>query len=271
MNYEIGLCYVPNSDTNTVKLPNFNQNDNIEECEVTINDEILHSSSYEIKDNLIVFKQYYDGNYSIKVKCKITTKGKKIIVANNNKNTRAMFTRNLENNSIYENTIYYLNLLLNGESFETKFISKLNPLYCDIKTIRTDDGLFIQDISDDDIIKFLYDNSVKVEEKAETVMEKDTTKEITDDQKRLWVRYRTDLDLLIRKYIDINNKYGTKNKKVGPIEIEDTTKLPYLDKLLEEYKAKLQEAENAFTENVIASNFVKAGNTLYPLNSRVGF
>lgn len=268
--YSISICYTPNELTNEFKLPNFTNTDDTE-IRVVINDEEIVSDSYTIDNNKIIFENYYINGDIVKIYCDIVSKTPKTIISNNPKNIRSLFNTNNTDNTMYENTHYNLKLFLKDELIETEFTTKLKSLYSDISSVRRDTGSFLNEISDKDILKFLYENTIAIEEIVSDLEEKGSDVTATDRDKVLWVRYKTDLDLLYVQYLNINNRYGTQSKKVGPIDIEKTTKLPYLDKLLKGIQDKFDEVNNKFIEINIASSFVKAGNTQYPLSERNSF
>ena len=268
--YELGLCYIPIKDKEYIDLPNI-KDGTITDVIVTINDGVLSSDQYKIEDNKLIFVSKIQQDNVIKFKCTVSFNNRKVIIANNPNNTKALIVRKKDKQTLYKNTRYNLNLLINGEVFDNNFTTQLDPLYCDVKTIRLDCNDFSSSINDDDIITLLYRNSIEIRDRKEET-DQSTSSKISIDEKYLqpWVRYKTDIDILYRHYIYLCNKYGTKTKETLPIKIEDTTKLPELEDLLSRYKRALEDIENNFYSYDNIATAVKAGKTAqYPLDSRV--
>lgn len=268
--YEIGLCYIPIKDKEYINLPNI-KDGTITDVIVTINDAVLSYDQYVLDDNKLIFVSKIQQDDVIKLKCTVSFNSRKVVIGNNPNNTKAIIVRKKDKQTLYKNTRYNLNLFINGENFENNFVTELDPLYCDIKTIKLDCNDFSSSINDDDIITLLYRNSIEIRDRKEET-DQDTSSKISIDEKYLqpWVRYKTDIDVLYRHYIHLCNKYGTKSKETLPIKIEDTTKLPDLKDLLSRYKKALEDIESNFYESNNVTTTVRAGKTAqYPLDSRV--
>ncbi len=163
------------------------------------------------------------------------------------------------------NNKYEVCICVDKENIKYHFISQLNPLFCSSKRIYEDIGEFIEGFTDEYINSLLYHNSVEVIELIDDLKEDDIEnvhynkddkgKYTTEDRAiRNWVRYKTDIDLIMARYYGISLRYGSIKKTVGDINIERDTKLPYLDDLLERLKGQYDEADKVISGfNVVAS------------------
>jgi hypothetical protein len=74
-----------------------------------------------------------------------------------------------------------------------------------------------------------------------------------------WVRYKTDIDLTLARYFGISYHYGSELKNIGDIKIEKTTKLPYIDNLLDMLRKRFDEADKVIRGTNVVASAVKAG------------
>lgn len=163
------------------------------------------------------------------------------------------------------NNKYEVCICIDNDNIKYSFISQLNPLFCSSKRIYEDIGEFIEGFTDEYINSLLYHNSVEVieliddlkEEDIENVhYDKDNKDKYTTKDRAIinWVRYKTDIDLIMARYYGISLRYGSIKKTVGDINIERDTKLPYLDDLLDRLKKQYDEADKVIRGfNVVAS------------------
>jgi hypothetical protein len=169
------------------------------------------------------------------------------------------------------NNKYEIQLCLDKEIFKWNFVSKLNPLLVSSKKIWEDIGEFIEGFTEEYINSMLYRNSVEVielidelanaEEAIENVTyETDSEGNITTNARAVknWVRYKTEIDLVMARYYGISYRYGSVRKEVGDISIEKSTKLPYIDNLLDRLKDQYQEADDTIRGINIVAYGVKA-------------
>ena len=176
-----------------------------------------------------------------------------------------------------ENNKYEIQLCLDKEIYKWHFISKLTPLFISSKKIWEDIGEFIEGFTEEYINSVIYQNSVEVielidelangEEAIENVTyEKDSDGNYTTTYRAVknWVRYRTEIQLVLARYYGISNRYGTVRKEVGDISIEKSTKLPYIDNILDRIKDQFEEADNAIRGiNIVASGVKASTNYKY--------
>lgn len=171
------------------------------------------------------------------------------------------------------NNKYEIHLCLDKDIFKWNFVSKLNPLLVSSKKIWEDIGEFIEGFTEEYINSMLYRNSVEVielidelanaDEAVENVTyETDSEGNISTNSRAVknWVRYKTEIELVMARYYGISYRYGSIRKEVGDISIEKSTKLPYIDNLLDGLKDQLQEADNTIRGINIVASGVKAIN-----------
>ena len=171
-----------------------------------------------------------------------------------------------------ENNKYEVYLCIDKEIYKWNFISKLNPLFVSSKKIWEDIGEFIEGFTEEYINSMLYRNSVEVvelidelanaDEAIENVTyEKDSDGNYTTASRAIknWVRFKTEIDLVMARYYGISYRYGSVRKEVGDISIEKSTKLPYIDNLLDRLKDQFEEADNTIRGINIVASGIKAG------------
>lgn len=172
-----------------------------------------------------------------------------------------------------ENNKYEVHICLDKEIYKWNFVSKLTPLFVSSKKIYEDIGEFIEGFTEEYINSMIYRNSVEVielidelanaDEAIENVTyEKDSDGNYTTTYRAVknWVKYQTEMQLVLARYYGISYKYGSVRKQVGDIIIEKSTKLPYIDNLLERIKDQLEEADNTIRGINIVASGVKAIN-----------
>lgn len=166
-----------------------------------------------------------------------------------------------------ENNKYEIQICIDKDIFKWNFVSKLNPLFVSSKKIWEDIGEFIEGFTEEYINSMIYRNSVEVielidelanaEEAIENVTyEKDNDGFYTATNRAIknWVKFKTEIDLIMARYYGISYRYGSVRKEVGDIAIEKSTKLPYIDNLLDRLKDQFEEADNTIRGiNIVAS------------------
>lgn len=169
------------------------------------------------------------------------------------------------------NNKYEIQLCLDKEIFKWHFVTKLNPLLVSSKKIWEDIGEFIEGFTEEYINSMLYRNSVEVIELIDELANADEAVENvtyeTDNEGNIstssravknWIRYKTEIELVMARYYGISYRYGTVRKEVGDISIEKSTKLPYIDNLLDRLKDQFEEADNTIRGINIVASGVKA-------------
>ena len=170
-----------------------------------------------------------------------------------------------------ENNKYEIHICLDKEIYKWSFITKLNPLFVSSKKIWEDIGEFIEGFTEEYINSKLYENSVIVTELIDELANQDEAVENVTYEKdndgnyttahravKNWVRYKTEIELIMARYYGISYRYGSVRKEVGDISIEKSTKLPYIDNLLDRLKGQFEEADNTIRGINIVASGVKA-------------
>lgn len=170
-----------------------------------------------------------------------------------------------------ENNKYEIQICIDKDIYKWNFVSKLNPLFVSSKKIWEDIGEFIEGFTEEYINSMIYRNSVEVIELIDELAnsddaienvtyEKDTDGNYTTTSRAIknWVKYKTELQLVMARYYGISYRYGSVKKSIGDIAIEKSTKLPYIDNLLDGLKDQFEEADNAIRGINIVASGVKA-------------
>lgn len=172
-----------------------------------------------------------------------------------------------------ENNKYEVHICLDKEIYKWNFVTKLNPLLVSSKKIWEDIGEFIEGFTEEYINSMLYRNSVEVIELIDELANADEAIENVTYEKdsdgnyiatsraiKNWVKYKTEIDLIMARYYGISYRYGSVRKEVGDISIEKSTKLPYIDNILSRLKDQFEEADNTIRGINIVASGVKAIN-----------
>lgn len=174
---------------------------------------------------------------------------------------------------LMQNNKYEIQICIDKEIYKWNFVSKLNPLFVSSKKIWEDIGEFIEGFTEEYINSMIYRNSVEVvelidelansEEAIENVTyEKDNDGNYTTTYRAVknWVRFKTEIELIMARYYGISYRYGSVRKQVGDISIEKSVKLPYVDNLIDNLKDQYEEADNVIRGFNIVASGVKAIN-----------
>ena len=170
------------------------------------------------------------------------------------------------------NNVYEVHLCLDKDIIKWNFVSHLNPLFVSSKKIWEDIGEFIEGFTERYINSMLYRNSVEVIElidelaNQEEVVE-NVTYEINEDGDytttyraiKNWVKFKTEIELVMARYYGISYRYGSIRKEVGDISIEKSTKLPYIDNLLDRLKDQFEEADKVIRGLNTVASAIKGG------------
>ena len=170
------------------------------------------------------------------------------------------------------NNIYEVQLCLDKDIIKWNFVSHLNPLFVSSKKIWEDIGEFIEGFTERYINSMLYRNSVEVielidelanqEEAVENVTyETNENGDYTTTYRAVknWVKFKTEIELVMARYYGISYRYGSVRKEVGDISIEKSTKLPYIDNLLDRLKDQFEEADKVIRGLNTVASAIKGG------------
>lgn len=171
------------------------------------------------------------------------------------------------------NNEYTVHLVIDREPVEWAFISKLQPFYTTTRKIWEDIGEFIEGFTDKYICSMIFRNSLAVNELIDELAAQEDpienvhyeqdpeTGEFTGDNSAIknWVRYKTEIELIYARYYGISYRYGSVRKEIGDLSIEKSTKLPYLDQLLDRLKDLFDEADKVIRGLNTVASAIKAG------------
>ena len=170
------------------------------------------------------------------------------------------------------NNVYEVHLCLDKDIIKWNFVSHLNPLFVSSKKIWEDIGEFIEGFTERYINSMLYRNSVEVIELIDELANQEeaienVTYEINEDGDYIttyraiknWVKFKTEIELVMARYYGISYRYGSIRKEVGDISIEKSTKLPYIDNLLDRLKDQFEEADKVIRGLNTVASAIKGG------------
>ena len=237
---------------------------------VFLNGELQNEEDYSVKNGRVVFNTNLEPTDQVTFNFDIQTS--KSLINPGKSNSNSVLTRfNSENNKLNENNKYTVCISIDKTDYKWSFNTKQNPMFTQNKKIFEDIGEFIEGFTEEYINNKIYDNSLAVIDLIDTLKEQDV-ENVTYEQDedgfyttkykavQNWVRYKTDIDLTLARYFGISYHYGSELKNIGDIKIERTTKLPYIDNLLEMLKRKFDEADAAIRGVNVVASAVKAGN-----------
>ena len=170
------------------------------------------------------------------------------------------------------NNVYEVHLCLDKDIVKWNFVSHLNPLFVSSKKIWEDIGEFIEGFTERYINSMIYRNSVEVIELIDELANQEeaienVTYEINEDGDytttyrviKNWVKFKTEIELVMARYYGISYRYGSIRKEVGDISIEKSTKLPYIDNLLDRLKDQFEEADKVIRGLNTVASAIKGG------------
>lgn len=225
---------------------------------------------YLVKEDKIVFTAPFAQpsnvvfNYTIDTNKNLISPGKSAV--------NSILTRFNSENKLNENNKYRVGIAIDKDIYEWEFNSRQNPMFTTAKKIYEDIGEFIEGFTEEYINNKIYDNSLAVIDLIDELAALETPVEnvtyetdedgfYTTKYKAVnnWVRYKTDIDLTLARYFGISYHYGSELKNIGDIKIEKTTKLPYLDNLLDWLRKQLDEADKVIRGTNVVASAIKAG------------
>lgn len=224
-------------------------------------EELEYINDYNVVNYKIIFNNPLSEGDKIEIYDSILNSVK--VVTKNTYNRNALFKIFGSNVNFKLNHTYEFVLPVEGKLFNTEFETKHDPFYTTVKKIRLDTGDLLNKASDNQISALIYQYSKEVQD-----ILGDDADEIPVYASNV-VRYKTDIDLCWAIYLSVSGKYGVKSKKVGTIEIEKNTKVPYIETMVKRFKELLapnEELLNGDQDTVLS--FVKAKSTEYTVPDR---
>lgn len=230
---------------------------------------LIENEDYLVKNNKVVFADLSD-NSNLTVIHNINTA--KRLINPGKSNSNSVLTRFNSDIKLNENNKYRIGIAIDKDMYEWEFNSKQNPMFTTAKKIYEDIGEFIDGFTEEYINSKIYDNSLAVIDLIDTLATQETPVENVTYEKDAdgfyttkykavnnWVRYKTDIDLTLARYFGISYHYGSELKNIGDIKIERTTKLPYIDNLLDMLRKQWDEADKVIRGTNVVVSAIKAG------------
>lgn len=226
---------------------------------------LIEEEHYIIEDGSIIFNENLSIGDKIVLSSSILDSTK--VITKNRYSQNCLLKMYTSDYKFKFNHTYNFSLILNETEYTSKFITKHDPCYSNVKTIRIDMGEIVNSVNDTVINLLIYKNSKAVLERV--TIEDDTIPTYIKN----YVRYTTCLDLCQTVYLSITGKYGSRSKQIDGIKIDTEIKLPYVKEMMARFKELLLPIEDLINgeDTVLATGFVKAGSTEYPVSTRSSF
>ena len=205
----------------------------------------------------------------MEIKTKKKATAKRVVGYRNQRNVMFYINDERDKEHLAVNHRYVLHFKpLWQEAIISEFTTLLTPFYSNVTRIRMDTGDMLNDMSDQEILRYLYDNSKEVlllePEEADDGLD-------VDHYMTQWVRYKTDCDLIQAAYLSRSVTAGAEEKRIGETTISREVALPILDDMLKRFLRGMQEAEDMLKGITIpTASCVKAG-TNYTYTARGTF
>ncbi len=183
-----------------------------------------------------------------------------------------------EAQTLLPNQKYTLKFVQGDQEFEAVFYTLLDPFYSTYEIISMDLGEIVDAIPKDRIQLLIHNNSIL----SQNIASEENLSLLESEEKtpfvfRQYVRYRTELDILMNRFLTSSLDQGRVKKMLGELEIEREGKFSLADVkgLIGDLKKKLADAEKALIgvqTRTIAASAVRGGADSYPLATpRRGF
>lgn len=198
--------------------------------------------------------------------------GRNITVIDDTDNS--LFKKYGEIVTLLENQKYVLSFKQGEQSFDSTFYTRLNPFYSTLKIIRADLGTVIDDVPDDRLVYLIFDNSIL----SQNIASEENLGLLESENKtpyvfKQFVRYRTELDLMMAVYLLLSGRQGSQSRILGELEILSRSDFGSMDigKILGDLKMKLRQWEKLLRGSSVSSpvrGAVRGGSSSpYPLTS----
>lgn len=215
--------------------------------------------------------------YQLSVSDVIVTQQAKTINGNvtviNDSLKESLYKKYREEDTLLPNQKYTFRLKQGDQEFSTTFYTKLSPYYSTVTLIRTDLGDVISYVADDRIMMLTHNNSIL----ANNIASEENITLLEEEEKtpfvfKQYVRYRTELDLMMAVYLKASGQQGSVNKILGELEIKRQYSMGSFDipAVLEDLKKKLSEWERLLrgsATRLIAASAIRGGKESYPLTT----
>lgn len=180
----------------------------------------------------------------------LINKPKGLKVAGYSNQKHVMFTINGKEDQLTVNHRYLVHLKpMHQEAIEITFTTPLSPMLTNVKRIRMDTGDMLSEMSDEEIARHIYENSKEVQHLRGDSDDDDEDVDY-DHYMTVWVRYKTDCDLIQAAYLTRSVQAGSEEKRIGETSVSREVSLPKLEDMMKRFERKMEEAE-AILKNVV--------------------
>lgn len=243
---------------------------------VFVNDELFED--YTIEDNKIKLENNLEEDSEVIINKRITTPSFGNIISPGKTNkSQSIFNKYSDTKYLLPNNKYIFEVNIDDSPISSVFISKLIPMFITTDSVFKEIGEFIEGYTKQDVSERIHNYSKQLIDLIDELANQDdavtnVTYTVDEDGNytfsnktvaKNYVLANVAIDLIYARYLGISYRYGTIKKQIGDIDIEKTTKLPYVDTLLTKYKALLENAESIISGKTIAASAVRAGTNTY--------
>lgn len=238
--------------------------------------ENIQTSNVDYKTNqdigAIVFQKEIKNYDKISIRSSVGAVGSTLNVISYGRRDKnpGLFSRYGQTQKLKINNRYEVQFCIRKKRESFSFSSTLSPFLTTVKKVREDINKFIDDYSDEyvasmihrashDMIAMIDDLAENGTENVEYSVDSDGIYTSTAKAVERWVRYSTEIRLMLAKYYGISGEYGAISKKLGDIEISKTSKLPYIDQMLKRLERDLAGVESTIRGSYSIQSFLKAG------------
>lgn len=171
-----------------------------------------------------------------------------VIVDQHLSSTSDVIAKAGEVETLFVNQKYTLNFKHGEQLFQSVFHTRMDPLYSSVETVRNDLGDITSEILDERILYLIFQNSIL----SQNIASEENLALLESEEKtpyvfKQFVRYRTEMDILIAIYMLITGRQGSVTKTLGELKVDrryvwGTT---IVDPIIADLKDKLKEWEKA--------------------------
>lgn len=227
----------------------------------------------EIDEYTIRFSYQLSANDAVIIQHQIYFDDKKITVISDS--SISLFQRYGDEQTLFPTQKYTLTFKHGTQVFTSSFHTVIDPLYSTVQTIKNDLGEIVSDIPDERILYLIFQNSIL----SQNIASEENLALLESEVKipyvfKQFVRYRTEMDIIIAIYMLITGRQGSVTKTLGELKIDRryTWGTTIIEPILADLKEKLKEWEkllrgsSGFVSPVATA--VRAGaSSPYPLTS----
>jgi len=148
---------------------------------------------------------------------------------------------------LHENSTYTIHLNVANLNHKYTFTSKYEPAYSSAREVRADIGNTLDRYPDADVWHIIRDNTLYLKAHIRDGYDPDEESfnklDGSDFAMRQWVKIKTQIDCIYGAYVMIATHLGSEKHSLGFLDVQRSTKLPYIDDLLKKLKEDLHELD----------------------------